>query len=155
MPDVFEGSIQISRTVAMTIGEFDYDDKFGRDIKSSTLFSRTMFILFAVLCPIILSNLLIGLTVSDVEDLIKNAHISGLGFKVRIIDLLDDSWTMKFLSYFAKKFTRQSHLISYRDNSREVNYPYLYKYLFTFLGGNQTSQQTQKPSQSRTYNQHL
>ena len=121
MPDVFEGSLQISRTVAMTIGEFDYDDKFGRDITSSTLFSRTVFVLFAILCPIILSNLLIGLTVSDVEDLIKNAHISGLGFKVRIIDLLDDSWTMKLLSYFARKCTRQSHLISYHDNSREVN----------------------------------
>ena len=120
MPEVFEGRLQISRTVAMTIGEFDYDDKFNSDIKSSTFFSRTAFVFFAILCPIILSNLLIGLTVSDVEDLIKNAHISGLGFKVRIIDLLDDSRTMKLLSFFAMKFGRQSHLISYQDNSTEV-----------------------------------
>ena len=124
MPEVFEGRVQISRTVAMTVGEFDYDDKFNSDIKSSTYFSRTAFIFFAVLCPIILSNLLIGLTVSDVEDLVNNAHISGLGFKVRIIDLLDDSRTMKLLSFFAMKFGRQSHLISYSDNSVEVVYVY-------------------------------
>ena len=142
MPDVFDGSIQISRTVAMTIGEFDYDGKFGRDTKSSTLFSRTMFVLFAILCPVILSNLLIGLTVSDVEDLIKNAHISGLGFKVRIIDLLDNSWTMKLLSNFAKKFTRQSHLISYSDNSREVDYLYLYLFYIFYLFRSQSSPTT-------------
>ena len=124
MPEVFEGRLQISRTVAMTIGEFDYDDKFNSDIRSSTFFSRTAFVFFAILCPIILSNLLIGLTVSDVEDLIKNAHISGLGFKVRIIDLLDDSRTMKLLSFFAMKFGRQSHLISYSDNSVEVVFVY-------------------------------
>ena len=125
MPEVFTGPAQ---TVAMTIGEFDYDDKFGSEIKSSTVISQAAFIIFAILCPVIISNLLIGLTVSDVEDLIKCAHISGLGFKVRIIDLLDDSWTMKFFSYFAKKCFRQSHLISYHDNSREVNNLYWFGY---------------------------
>ena len=116
MPEQFE-EFQFTRVLVMTIGEIDYNDS---NFATSSVIFRIMFWGFAILCPIIINNLLIGLTVSDVEDLIKNANMSSLQFKIRFVDLLDESWLMKSLSYIADRTFKQSHLISYASNSLEV-----------------------------------
>ena len=116
MPRQFQ-EFQLTRVLVMTIGEIDYNDS---EFATSSVVFRIMFWGFAILCPIIINNLLIGLTVSDVEDLIKNANMSSLQFKIRFVDLLDESWVMKTLSYIADRTFKQSHLISYASNSLEV-----------------------------------
>jgi hypothetical protein len=109
LPNEFKNPWRITRTLIMMIGEIDYEG----DFKESGNFERAFLFVFTFLFPIILSNLLIGLTVSNVDVLCKSANITGLQFKLQNIDFLDGSIAMSVLSRFARMvFKQSSHRIS-------------------------------------------
>ena len=80
------------KVLAMMLGEFDYEDHFTLDeSKEGTDWSigslQIIFILFLVLVSIIVQNLIIGLTVSEIETLFKKAKSIQLEQLVReVID---------------------------------------------------------------------
>ena len=95
LPEKFEQPLQISRAVAMMIGELEYSDTF---LESGALI-KMLVIVFVILVPIIINNLLIGLTVSDVDGLLKNANMDGIVFRLRNIAFLDHA----LLSVFRRR----------------------------------------------------
>ena len=60
----------ISKTLAMMTGELTYEETFTVD----SFIQQVVFIFFVFLLTILLNNLLIGLTTSNVEAMMKEAH---------------------------------------------------------------------------------
>ncbi|CAG9857184.1 unnamed protein product [Phyllotreta striolata] len=72
----------LAKTVAMMIGEFEYGDLFGEEGADSPrilpVTSRFIFLLFVVLATVVLMNLLVGVAVSDIQEL----HVLGRAKKL-------------------------------------------------------------------------
>ena len=108
---------QIPKTMAMLVGEIDYGDNFA---DKSTIVSF-LFLVFTILVPIIINNLLIGFTVSDVDYLLKSVNMVATEFKLRNIRVLDDTFMMRLLDFLARRIMKQSSKVSYKENSLEVS----------------------------------
>ena len=78
------------KVVAMMIGEVEYSDTFA----DKNIVINLIFLLFVFMIPIIITNLLIGLTVSNVSELILHANIKSLELKIRTIARLEKSFVM-------------------------------------------------------------
>eukprot|EP00092_Neocalanus_flemingeri_P010489 GFUD01011300.1.p1 GENE.GFUD01011300.1~~GFUD01011300.1.p1 ORF type:complete len:769 (+),score=191.85 GFUD01011300.1:38-2344(+) len=78
------------KVVAMMIGEVEYGETFADKIIAINL----VFLLFVFIIPIIINNLLIGLTVSNVTELILNANMKSLESKIRAIAQFEKSFVM-------------------------------------------------------------
>ena len=64
------------KVITMLLGEFEFEDlNEGRDISWMT---KIVFLLFVMLMSVVLINLVIGLSISDVGNLRKDAHIHKL-----------------------------------------------------------------------------
>ena len=107
---------QIPKTMAMLVGEISYGENFA---DKSTIVSF-LFLVFTILVPIIINNLLIGFTVSDVEYLLKSVNMVATEFKLRNIRVLDDTFMMRLLDILARRIMKQSSKVSYKENSLEV-----------------------------------
>merc|ERR1719430_1106570 len=90
----FDNPFRITKTLAMMIGELDFGDTFG----DKDFFRNMLFFAFALVVTVVISNLLIGLTVSDVAELLEKAKMEGMEFKLKQITQMDASWTMTILS---------------------------------------------------------
>jgi len=111
IPDDFDNPIRITKTLAMMIGELDFGDTFG----DKDFFRNMLFFAFALAVTVVISNLLIGLTVSDVAELLEKAKMEGMEFKLKQITQMDTSWTMTILSCMLGCCTNSSHMISGQD----------------------------------------
>ena len=110
----FDTPWRIPKVVAMMVGELEFGDTFGDKDRSII----ALFFLFVVVVPIIINNLLIGLTVSDVAELISGANMDGLVFKLKRIATFDDNGVMNALDFVVQEICclkNQSHLISEQD----------------------------------------
>lgn len=56
------------KTTVMMMGEFEYADLFA-DSRDSSLLPRIIFLMFIILTSIVLMNLMVGLAVSDIQEL--------------------------------------------------------------------------------------
>ena len=111
IPDDFDNPIRITKTLAMMIGELDFGDTFG----DKDFFRNMLFFAFALAVTVVISNLLIGLTVSDVAELLEKAKMEGMEFKLKQITQMDSSRTMTILSCMLGCCTNSSHMISGQD----------------------------------------
>ena len=109
------------KVVSMMIGEVEYGDTFAK----KNLFINIFFLLFVFIINIMITNLLIGLTVSNVTNLIANAQVTSLEFKVRTITQMENTFVMKtllkhfnslrlkfpkFFNSFSLKFPKVQHV---------------------------------------------
>ena len=78
------------KVVAMMIGEVEYGDTFA----DKNIAINIVFLFFVFIIPIIINNLLIGLTVSNVSELILNANVKSLESKIRTIAQIEKSFIM-------------------------------------------------------------
>ena len=78
------------KVVAMMIGEVEYGDTFA----DKNIVINLVFLFFVFIVPIIINNLLIGLTVSNVSELILNANVKSLESKIRTIAQFEKSFVM-------------------------------------------------------------
>ena len=78
------------KVVAMMIGEVEYGDTFA----DKNIAINIVFLLFVFIIPIIINNLLNGLTVSNVSELILNANVKSLESKIRTIAQFEKSFIM-------------------------------------------------------------
>ena len=82
------------KTVAMMLGELEYQDTFLDLDEYINLF----FFTFVVLISIIINNLLVGLTVDNVADLLKDAEFKSLESKITTISQIEKSYVLKKVS---------------------------------------------------------
>ena len=78
------------KVVAMMIGEVEYGDTFA----DKNIAINLVFLFFVFIVPIIINNLLIGLTVSNVSELILNANVKSLESKIRTIAQFEKNFVM-------------------------------------------------------------
>ena len=92
LPDIYGAQIQtLIHTVAMMIGELDYQETFG----DKSLPINLVCFVFVIIIPIIINNLLIGLTVDNVTELMEDALFKSLESKIKTISQIEKSFTLK------------------------------------------------------------
>ena len=79
----------------MMIGELEYVDT-TKNLKG--VWIHLIFFFFIIFVPIIINNLLIGLTINNVEELTKEATLEGLRSKISSIAAIDDGFLKKVLN---------------------------------------------------------
>ena len=92
LPDDF--SINFStfmKTIAMMIGELEYSDTFS----AKTFAINLVFFIFVVIIPIIINNLLIGLTVDNVSELLTNAQFQSMYQKIKTIAQIEKQYFLR------------------------------------------------------------
>ena len=110
MRDEFDNPFGITKTLAMMTGELDFGDTFGDKDK----YRQLLLAIFVISVTIVISNLLVGLTVSDVAQLLEQAKMDGMEFKLEQIVNMDNSWVMKGIE-LVLSCTNYSHMISKQD----------------------------------------
>ena len=120
MHDEFDNPFGITKTLAMMTGELDFGDTFGDKDK----YRQLLLAIFVISVTIVISNLLVGLTVSDVAQLLEQAKMDGMEFKLEQIVNMDNSWVMKGIE-LVLSCTNYSHMISKQDqHDQEVIWKY-------------------------------
>ena len=120
MHDEFDNPFGITKTLAMMTGELDFGDTFGDKDK----YRQLLLAIFVISVTIVISNLLVGLTVSDVAQLLEQAKMDGMEFKLEQIVNMDNSWVMKGIE-LVLSCTNYSHMISKQDQrDQEVIWKY-------------------------------
>jgi transient receptor potential cation channel subfamily A protein 1 len=87
----------LMKTMTMTTGEFEYDSIFRQegdmpdvpDLEFPAV-SYILWILFIILMPILLTNLLVGLAVDDIKGMQQSAAISRLALRVELTLTLEE-----------------------------------------------------------------
>ena len=90
------------KVVAMMIGEVEYGDTFADE----SIVINFVFLFFVFIVPIIINNLLIGLTVSNVTELIINATVKSLESKIKTITQIEKTFLVTKLLGNFKSITR-------------------------------------------------
>ena len=75
----------ITKIISMMVGELEYQDTFPEQ----SWIVLILFLFFVGVVPVIINNLLIGLTVDNIQDLLKNAQLRSLEKRLEIIIQLD------------------------------------------------------------------
>uniref|UniRef100_A0A8D2PXJ0 Transient receptor potential cation channel subfamily A member 1 n=1 Tax=Zosterops lateralis melanops TaxID=1220523 RepID=A0A8D2PXJ0_ZOSLA len=94
--------LSIMKTFAMMLGDINYHDAFLDPLLSSELpypfLSYTVLIIFTLLIPILLMNLLIGLAVGDIAEVQKYAALKRIAMQVNLHTNLEKKLPFWFLS---------------------------------------------------------
>ncbi|XP_075210670.1 transient receptor potential channel pyrexia-like [Lycorma delicatula] len=96
------------KTTTMMAGEFEYKDLFsehGPDLYAS----RLVFLLFIWLATVVLMNLMVGLAVSDIKDLLIEGHVKCLRKQVEFVSHFE-----KFATHGLLKRTPIRHMLKKR-----------------------------------------
>ena len=74
------------------IGELEYKETFVSDrTKNRDIPINLIFFVFVIGVPIIINNLLIGLTVDNVTELTENAALKGLKSQIKTLETIQSS----------------------------------------------------------------
>ena len=79
-------SLSLIKTFVMSIGELEYDNMFfdNMDIVHYKWTTRAFFVVFVLIMPIIIMNLLVGLAVDDIKTVQENAILKRLAMQVQL-----------------------------------------------------------------------
>ncbi len=74
----------ILKSVTMTLGELNYDHAYFEtfDEQHFPIISLIILLLFAIIMPILLMNLLVGLAIGDLMQIQQNARLKRLAMQV-------------------------------------------------------------------------
>ncbi|XP_068222415.1 transient receptor potential channel pyrexia-like isoform X1 [Palaemon carinicauda] len=103
---VFEGEIfnnvwmSLLKTLAMMVGELDFESVLGSDTKQTLPgTAHIIFVLFVLLMTIVITNLLVGLAVQDIQMLQKEAGVSRLALTVEQETSVDIMLSSRLVSW--------------------------------------------------------
>ncbi|KOB77902.1 Transient receptor potential channel pyrexia [Operophtera brumata] len=81
------------KTIVMMTSEFDYgslfDEEHSKELATSLIIIRIIFLVFLILAAIVLMNLLVGVAVNDINDLEVLGNIRRLAKQVEFLGTLD------------------------------------------------------------------
>lgn len=100
--------VGLLKTIIMMSGELEFEDVYF-DEKSKILYSGTshlMLLSFVVLVTIILTNLMVGLAVSDIQELRRCAGLDRLVRRAELVSYLEGMLFSKLLDYAPRKLMR-------------------------------------------------
>jgi len=110
--------------MAMTTGELDYDDLYhqeeGEDEIAFPPVSFLLWIVFLVLMPVLLSNLLVGLAVGDVDRLQKVATENRIALQIDLVLSLEELLESLHLR---QRFVSPYHRSAFYPNTPETLLP--------------------------------
>ncbi|XP_014366738.2 transient receptor potential channel pyrexia [Papilio machaon] len=90
------------KTMVMMTSEFDYvalfDAEHSKDLATSLIIVRVVFLIFLILAAIVLMNLLVGVAVNDINDLEILGNIRRLAKQVEFLSTLDNLVYNKFFT---------------------------------------------------------
>lgn len=96
------------KTMVMMTSEFDYvalfDEEHSRELATSLIIVRIVFLIFVILAAIVLMNLLVGVAVNDINDLEVLGNIRRLAKQVEFLSTLDN---LVYNRFFSKILPRQ------------------------------------------------
>ncbi len=74
----------VLKTVTMMLGELDYDRSYleNNDQQHFNTINLIILLLFAIIMPILLMNLLVGLAIGDLMQIQQNARLKRLATQV-------------------------------------------------------------------------
>lgn len=103
----------IIKSVMMMLGELDYDHTYleNSDNQHYPMMNLVMLLLFAIIMPILLMNLLVGLAIGDLMQIQQNARLKRLAMQVRLHTNLEkkfpitlvERWTPKELCIYPNR----------------------------------------------------
>lgn len=95
------------KTIVMMTSEFDYNSLFdaehSKELATSLIIVRIIFLVFLILAAIVLMNLLVGVAVNDINDLEVLGNIRRLAKQVEFLGTLDTLVYNKLFSKFLPK----------------------------------------------------
>uniref|UniRef100_A0A8C5B740 Ion transport domain-containing protein n=1 Tax=Gadus morhua TaxID=8049 RepID=A0A8C5B740_GADMO len=116
--------LSVIQIFVMMIGELNYETNFLKPNLDNklpfTFLTYVLFIEFALLMPILLVNLLIGLAVGDIAEVQKNASLKRMAMQIELHTVLEDKlpyWFMKrvdkpfILNYPNRKCSKYIYII--------------------------------------------
>ncbi|KAF3835887.1 hypothetical protein F7725_028445 [Dissostichus mawsoni] len=94
--------LSVVQTFVMMVGELNYQNNFlDTYLKNELPFgvlTYVIFVIFVLLMPILLVNLMIGLAVGDIAEVQRNAALKRIGMQIELHTCLEDKlpyWFMK------------------------------------------------------------
>ncbi|XP_065151103.1 transient receptor potential cation channel subfamily A member 1b [Paramisgurnus dabryanus] len=94
-------SLSLAQTFVMTVGELNYQSTFLDAYKNENMaFPGTtylVFVLFVLLMPILLMNLMIGLAVGDIAEVQRNAELKRIAMQIELHTTLEEKLPYWFL----------------------------------------------------------
>ncbi|CAF1483084.1 unnamed protein product [Adineta steineri] len=110
----------VLKTVSMMLGELDYDRTYieSGEEQHFSFINLIMLLLFAVIMPILLMNLLIGLAIGDLMQIQQNARLKRLAMQVQYHTNLERKIPSKLIKRWTKdEFKIHVNRKTYRDLS--------------------------------------
>uniref|UniRef100_A0A8C3MTI1 Transient receptor potential cation channel subfamily A member 1 n=1 Tax=Geospiza parvula TaxID=87175 RepID=A0A8C3MTI1_GEOPR len=121
--------LSVMKTFAMMLGDINYHDAFLDPLLSSELpypfLSYTVLIIFTLLIPILLMNLLIGLAVGDIAEVQKYAALKRIAMQVNLHTNLEKKLPFWFLSR-----VDQESITVYPNRPRYCGFMSVFQYCF-------------------------
>lgn len=106
------------KTTVMMMGEFEYADLFADKSSALPTTSRFVFLVFIILTSIVLMNLMVGLAVSDIQDLHRQGRAGKLEKQADFLYQLEKVISSRHLNsnyvpaWIKKIFLRRSYIES-------------------------------------------
>lgn len=100
--------VGLIKTIVMMSGELEFEDMFW-DSDSPILYKGTahlMFLVFVILVTVILTNLLVGLAVSDIQELQRCAGLERLIRRAELVAHLESLLFSRLLDYTSMKIVK-------------------------------------------------
>ncbi|XP_045513492.1 transient receptor potential channel pyrexia-like [Pieris brassicae] len=95
------------KTVVMMTSEFDYQSLFdqenSRELATSLIVVRFIFLIFLILAAIVIMNLMVGVAVNDINDLAILGNIDRLCKQVQFLSTLDNLVYNRFFIFILPK----------------------------------------------------
>ncbi|XP_006015374.1 transient receptor potential cation channel subfamily A member 1 [Alligator sinensis] len=121
--------LSVMKTFAMMLGDINYHDAFLGPLLSNELpypfLSYTVLIIFTLLIPILLMNLLIGLAVGDIAEVQKYAALKRIAMQVNLHTNLE-----KKLPYWFLSRVDQESITVYPNRPRYCGFMSVFQYCF-------------------------
>ncbi|CAF1060727.1 unnamed protein product [Rotaria sordida] len=94
----------VLKTIAMMLGELDYERSYLENIKGQHFNTTNLIILliFAIIMPILLMNLLVGLAIGDLMQIQQNARLKRLATQVQLHTNLEKKLPSKLIQRWTK-----------------------------------------------------
>ncbi|KAF4095954.1 transient receptor potential cation channel subfamily A member 1b [Onychostoma macrolepis] len=94
-------SLALAQTFVMTVGELNYQSTFLNAYENSRMafpgVTYFVFVLFVLLMPILLMNLMIGLAVGDIAEVQRNAELKRIAMQIDLHTALEEKLPYWFL----------------------------------------------------------